>query len=99
MVMLCPGAISRASPRADKLCSWASLTPRLYESDTKTHRGRISKGSKLVRWAAVEAVSKHRGPAEVREAYAPIAARRGRNIARTAAGREDQSIVPGDHPA
>src|SRR6266567_2695210 len=43
--------------RAEQLCSWAGLTPRHRESDTKVHRGRITKqGSTLVRWAAVEAV-------------------------------------------
>ena len=42
------------SPEA--LCSWAGLTPRHRESDTKVVRGRITKqGSKLVRWAALEA--------------------------------------------
>ena len=39
------------------LCSWAGLTPRHRESDTVVHRGHITKqGSKLVRWAAIEAV-------------------------------------------
>lgn len=39
------------------LCSWAGLTPRHYESDTVVHRGHITKqGSKLVRWATVEAI-------------------------------------------
>jgi transposase len=56
------GDITRFSAPA-KLASWAGLTPRHYESDTTVHRGRISKqGSRLVRWAAVEAVqrlSKH----------------------------------------
>jgi hypothetical protein len=33
------------------------LTPKHHESDTTVHRGRITKqGSRLVRWAAVEAV-------------------------------------------
>ena len=46
-------------PAPDKLASWAGLTPRHYESDTTVHRGRISKqGSRLVRWAAVEAVQR-----------------------------------------
>ena len=50
-------------PAPAKLASWDGLTPRHYESDTTVHRGRITKqGSRLVRWAAVEAVqrlSKH----------------------------------------
>ena len=50
------------SPR--QLCSWAGMTPRHRESDTKVHRGRITKqGNNLVRWAAVEAVQRvHHGP-------------------------------------
>src|SRR6266542_4004572 len=42
--------------RPEQLCSWAGLTPRHRESDTKVRRGRITKqGNHLVRWAAVEA--------------------------------------------
>ena len=45
-----------ANPR--RLCSWAGLTPRHRESDSHIHRGRVTKqGSRLLRWAAVEAVS------------------------------------------
>ena len=36
------GDISRF-PTARHLCSWAGLTPKLHESDTKSHRGRITK--------------------------------------------------------
>jgi transposase len=44
-----------------RLCSWAGLTPRHRESDQVVHRGSITKqGSRLVRWAAVEAVQKLR---------------------------------------
>ena len=43
--------------RPAQLASWAGLTPKHHESDTTVHRGRITKmGSRLVRWAAVEAV-------------------------------------------
>jgi transposase len=50
---------------AEALCSWAGLTPKHRESDTTVRRGRITKqGSKLVRWAVIEAVSRyHGGPA------------------------------------
>ena len=49
---------------ADKLTCWAGLTPRHRESDTTVHRGRVTKqGSKLVRWAAVEAVQRSSEPA------------------------------------
>jgi transposase len=46
------GDVTRfASP--DKLASWAGMSPRHRESDTKVHRGSITKqGSRLVRWAA-----------------------------------------------
>jgi transposase len=37
---------------AGHLCSWAGLTPTHRESDTKVHRGHITKqGRNLVRWA------------------------------------------------
>jgi transposase len=50
------GDITRfRSPAA--LCSWAGLTPRHRQSDTKVVRGKITKqGSKLVRWAALAAI-------------------------------------------
>ena len=52
------GDVSRFASAA-RLCSWAGLTPRHRESDTTVHRGHISKqGSRLVRWAAVEAVGR-----------------------------------------
>src|SRR5216117_800910 len=40
-----------------RLCSWAGLTPRHYESDTKVVRGPITKmGSPALRWALIEAI-------------------------------------------
>src|SRR4051794_14836228 len=54
------GDIGRFS-RPEKLCCWAGLTPRHRESDTTVHRGPITKqGSKLVRWAAIEACQRTR---------------------------------------
>ena len=45
--------------RPEQLACWAGLTPNHHESDTTVHRGRITKqGSRLVRWAAVEAVQR-----------------------------------------
>ena len=45
--------------RPEQLACWAGLTPKHHESDTTVHRGRITKqGSRLVRWAAVEAVQR-----------------------------------------
>ena len=62
------GDISRfRSPEA--LCSWAGLTPRHRESDTKVVRGKITKqGSKLVRWAALEAIVRYHGGPPLRDA-------------------------------
>ena len=59
---------------ARHLCSWAGLTPRLRESDAHTHHGHITKqGSRLLRWAAIEAVS---GAARDRRANAGQGPRR-----------------------
>ncbi len=81
-----------ASP--DRLCSWAGLTPRHRESDTKVRRGSITKqGSKLVRWAAVEAISRNHGGDKIKADYRRIAERRGRNIGRVAAARRVLRLV------
>ena len=82
------GDVSRfSSPQA--LCSWAGLTPKHHESDLKAHRGNVTKqGSKLVRWAAVEAVAHLRGGHKLQSDYRRLAERRGRNIARVAAARK-----------
>jgi transposase len=87
------GDVTRfASP--DRLCCWAGMTPRHRESDTKVRRGSITKqGSRLVRWAAVEAVSKNHGDDQIKAAYRRIAERRGRNIARVAAARRLLTLV------
>jgi hypothetical protein len=52
---------------AEQLGCWAGMTPKHHESDTKVHRGRITKQrSRLVRWAIVESVAQQ--PADVRAA-------------------------------
>jgi transposase len=87
------GDVSRF-PSADRLCSWAGMTPRHRESDTKVRRGSITKqGSRLLRWAAVEAVSKNHAGGDIKAAYRRIAERRGRKIARVAAARRLLSLV------
>ena len=44
---------------AGQLCSWAGLTPRHRESDTKVTRGHVTKqGSRLLRWALIEAIQR-----------------------------------------
>jgi transposase len=44
---------------AARLCSWAGLIPRHRESDTTVARGHATKqGSRLLRWALIEAVQR-----------------------------------------
>jgi transposase len=82
-------------PAADKLCCWAGLTPRHRESDTTVKRGSITKqGSKLVRWAAIEAISRQRAGTFLQASYHRIAERRNnRNIGRVAAARKLLTLV------
>jgi transposase len=87
------GDISRFSS-PERLCSWAGLTPRHHESDTAVHRGSITRmGSRLVRWAIVEAVRRQGHSALLGEAMARVAERRGRRIAKVAAARRLLSLV------
>ena len=81
-----------SSPQA--LCSWAGLTPIHRESDTKVHRGRITKqGSRLVRWAAIEAVARYHGGAAFKDSFGAIAERRGRTKANVAIARKVLTLV------
>jgi transposase len=79
--------------RPQQLCSWAGMTPKHRESDTKVHRGRITKqGNHLVRWAAVEAVQNvHEG--RIGQARVRIGERRGANIGKVAAARKLLTLV------
>ncbi len=74
-----------------QLCSWAGLTPRHHESDAKVIRGHVSKqGSRMLRWALVEAIQRQPAGTRPRQARDAILARRGdqaRGIAKTAAAR------------
>jgi transposase len=74
-----------------QLASWAGLTPRHYESDTRVIRGHVSKqGSRMLRWALVEAIQRAPGGTRPQLAKDAIIARRGddaRGIAKTAAAR------------
>jgi transposase len=76
--------------RPQQLCSWAGLTPRHRESDTVARRGHITKqGSKLVRWAAVEAVQRLPWGSKQRADRDRIAARRdSKAIGNVAAARK-----------
>jgi transposase len=82
------GDIGRfSSPQ--KLCSWAGLTPKHRESDLVKHQGDITKqGNKLVRWAAIEAVSGRRGGPKLRADYEQISKRRGKYRAKVAVARK-----------
>ena len=81
-------------PNPEALCSWAGLTPRHRESDTKAHRGRITKqGSVLVRWGAIETISGGHGGPKLRADFRRIAARRGIKVARVAVARKLLTLV------
>jgi transposase len=80
--------------RPAQLASWAGLTPKHHESDTTLHRGRITKqGSRLVRWAAVEAVQRVSAHTAVGAVRTRVGERRGANIGTVAAARELTELV------
>jgi transposase len=85
------GDITRFATPA-RLCSWAGLTPRHRESDTKVSRGHITKQrSPLVRWALVEAIQHVPAGHPLRQRKEDILARRGdqvRHIAKVATARQ-----------
>jgi transposase len=75
-------------PTADRLCSWAGLTPSERSSDAHTRRGHISKqGSRWLRWVMVEVAARPDVDPHFRAFYDRIASRRGRKIARVALAR------------
>lgn len=86
------GEVTRFT-RPEQLCAWAGMTPKHRESDTKVHRGRITKqGNRLVRWAAVEAVQRLHGGV-IGQARVRIGTRRGANIGKVAAARKLLTLV------
>ena len=82
---------------AGQLCSWAGLTPRHRESDTKVARGHVTKqGSRLLRWALIEAIQRVPRDSVIGGIKDAIIARRGkeaRNIAKVAAARRLLTLV------
>jgi transposase len=80
---------------AAHLASWSGLTPRHRESDTTVRRGPITKqGSKLVRWAAIEAAQKLRRDSWLHAERERLAERRNsRAIAKTAIARKLITLV------
>ena len=79
-------------PRPAELCSWAGLTPRHRESDTKVSRGHITKqGSRNLRWALIEATWHVPAGHPLRQRKDDIMTRRGaqaRSIAKVAMARQ-----------
>ena len=81
-------------PGPAQLTSWAGLTPKHHESDTHVHRGRITKqGSRLVRWAAIESVQALGPSTGAGRLKRRVGDRRGRNIGKTAAARQQLGYV------
>ena len=75
-------------PTPRHLCSWAGLTPGRRESDVKGHDQGITKhGSKLLRWALIEGISRYHGGPYLAADFHRIAERRGKNKARVAIAR------------
>jgi transposase len=83
--------------RPEQLCSWAGLTPRHRESDTKISRGHVTKqGSRILRWAVCEAIQRQPDGTRPQQVKDGIIARRGteaRNTAKIAAARELLTLV------
>jgi transposase len=83
--------------QAGQLCCWAGLTPKHRESDVTVHRGAITKqGSRLVRWAAVEAGQRAPKDSLMGRTYGRIVERRGgkaKNLAKVAAARKLLTLV------
>ncbi|MGB8382750.1 MAG: IS110 family transposase [Dermatophilaceae bacterium] len=84
----------RRFPGPSQLTCWAGLTPKHHESDTHVHRGRITKqGSRLVRWAAIESVQVLGPSTGAGRVKHRVGDRRGRNIGKTAAARQQLEYV------
>jgi len=87
------GDISRFKSPA-QLCCWAGLTPTHRESDRKVRRGHITKqGSRLVRWAAIEAATRQGGSTPVSVHRQRVSERRGNKIGRVAGARKLLTLV------
>jgi transposase len=86
------GDVSRF-PTAAHLGSWSGLTPRHRESDTRVHRGPITKaGNHLIRWAAIQAA--HRSAGYLADWRKELSERRGnKHVATTAAARKIVHLV------
>src|SRR5690348_1312729 len=75
----------RRFPGPGQLCSWAGLTPRHRESDTKVSRGHVTKqGPRMLRWAVCEAIQRQPAGTRPRQVKDGIIARRGTQARNTA---------------
>jgi transposase len=73
----------------EQLCSYAGLTPSVYQSGNKTRMGRIKPGNKYIRWVLVEAVPKAiKKDRRLNAFYCRIAGRKGNKKAKVAAARK-----------
>ena len=92
------GDVTRFSSPA-KLCSWVGLSPRRRQSDAKVYTGSITKmGSRLVRWAAVEAAQRQAAGTKLRADFARLSSAHGattaaRKVARVAVARKILTLV------
>ena len=83
----------RALPQSRQAVLLGRIDPKHRESGHQGHtRGITKQGSRLVRWAAIEAISRGRDTT-VAELYARVKERRGTNVARVAAARKLLHLV------
>jgi len=66
---------------------------RLVSNVEAAARKSVKQGSRLVRWAAIEAISKMRGGPKLKVDYHRIADRRGKYVARVAVARKLLTLV------
>lgn len=76
-------------PSPEKLCSYAGLTPSVYQSGDKRRMGKIKKGNKYIRWVLIEAVPKAiKKDKRLHAFYLRICRRKGNKKAKVAAARK-----------
>jgi transposase len=85
-LLLCEIGDIQRFPSAKKLCSYAGITPRLWQSAEHSRQGRITKeGDRYIRWAMIEAAQKvPKYDERMRRFYHRIAYRRGKPKAKIA---------------
>lgn len=81
-------------PKPENLCSYAGLTPSVYQSGAKTRMGRIKQGNKYIRWVLIEAVPKAiKKDKRLHAFYLKIAKRKGNKKAKVATARKMLSQI------